>query len=109
MRKRKSKFDPYADLLTEWCLMGMPVRDMADKLLEMTGEVFDDQAIHAYIARHSLRSRPWLDVYEARNQCDQCEYCHIYTNTNNAKGRICSKSWRTIQRFVKHCPTWCEK
>ena len=109
MRKRRSKFDPYREKITEWCLAGVPVRKMCEFLEEETDEFYDEQAIHAYIRSHNLRTRPWKDVYEARNQCDQCEFCHEYTNTNNSKGRICSKSWRTIQRCVIHSPIWCEK
>lgn len=106
---KRSKFDPYKDLLTVWCLQGVPVRVMADKLMDKTGEIFDETAIHAYIYKHQLRKRPWKDVYEARNQCKECEYCHSYINTNNAEGRICSFYWRTIQNNVRHSPVWCEK
>lgn len=107
-RVRKSMFDPYREQITEWCAQGMSVKEMADRLEDMTGELFFETGIYAYIYRHNLRFRPWQDVYDARNQCSKCEFCHTYTNTNNGKGRICSKSWRTIQPNVRHSPTWCE-
>ena len=106
---KKSKFDPYKELITRWCLQGVSVKKMADELMEQTGEIFDETAMHTYINKHQLRKRPWLDVYGARNQCDGCEHCHTYINTNNAEGRICSLYWRTIQVNVRHCPIWCEK
>lgn len=109
MRRRKSMFDPFKDQIAEWCSQGVAVKEMADRLEEQTGDLFFEQGLYAYISRNSLRNRPWKDVYDARNQCKGCEYCHIYTNTNNTKGRICSKSWRTIQPNVTHSPTWCEK
>lgn len=102
-------YDPYKDQIAMWCAKGIPVKDMADMLSEQTGGLFFEQGIYAYINRHNLRYRPWKDVYEARNQCDNCEFCHNYINTNNTKGRICSKYWRTIQPNVRHCPIWCEK
>ena len=108
-RNRASRLDPYRDLITEWSLSGIPVKKMADMLFEQTGDLFFEQGIYAYIYRHNLRFRPWVDVFAARNQCDQCEYCHKYMNTNNSEGRICSLSWRTIQKQVVHCPVWCEK
>jgi len=109
MRKRRSKFDPYEEQITKWCQAGMPVKEMADRLFEETGEIFDEPAIHSYIFRHRLRERPWVDVYEARNQCNECEHCHKYINTNNTEGRICSLYWRVIQNGVRHSPFWCEK
>ena len=109
MRKRRSRYDPYRDLISDWCGKGMTVSTMADILTEETGEEFFEQGIYAYIYRHNLRFRPWKDVYDARNQCDSCEYCHKYTNTINTEGRICCLSWKTIQKNVFHSPVWCEK
>lgn len=102
-------YDPFKDQITAWCAQGVAVKEMADRLGEQTGELFFEQGLYAYISRNSLRNRPWTDVYESRNQCNECEFCHKYLNTNNKEGRICSKSWRTIQPNVKHSPTWCEK
>lgn len=109
MRTRRSKFDPYKEQIRTWCLEGKPVREMADKLMEIDEGLSDEQAIHTYIRRHSLRNRPWQDVYDARNKCDECDHCHIYTNTNNTEGRICCLSWKTIQPNVFYSPKWCEK
>lgn len=109
MRYRRSKFDPFREKIAKWCGEGVPVHVMADQLFEIDEELSDEQAIYAYIRRHNLRTRPWTDVYESRNQCDSCEHCHIYTNTNNSEGRICCLSWKTIQNNVIHSPTWCEK
>jgi len=109
MRKRKSRYSVYHDLIAEWCAQGIPVSQMADELTEMTGDLFFEQGIYAYISRHNLRYRPWKDVYEARNQCNKCEFCKSYINTNNTKGRICTKSWKTIQPNVVCSPKWCEK
>ena len=108
-RKRASRLDPYRDQITKWCLQGIPVKKMADMLCEQTGDLYFEQMIYAYIYKHGLRFRPWIDVYAARNQCDECEHCHKYTNTNGKEGRICSLYWRTIQKQVVHSPVWCEK
>lgn len=108
MRKRTSRYSKYHDLIYQWCMQGIPVTEMADMLTEQTGEIFFEQGIYAYISRHNLR-RPWVDVYEKRNHCDKCEFCKNYINTNNTEGRICTKSWRTIQPNVVCSPKWCEK
>lgn len=108
-RKRSSRYDAFHDLIAKWCSQGVPVSKMTEELSEKTGEVFYDQGIYAYIKRHNLRRGYWKDVYEARNQCDDCEFCKKYINTNNTEGRICTKSWKTIQPNVVCSPRWCEK
>ena len=109
MKKRRSRLDPYKDQITDWSQRGVTATKMADMLLEETGELFSEQMIYTYIYKHGLRYRPWKDVYEARNKCNDCEYCHKYINTNYSQGRICTLSWRTIQSNVINSPVWCEK
>jgi len=102
MRKRRSE---YRELLKEWCSQGIAVKDMTNMLIDMTGGDFYDQGVYAYIYRHGLR---YKSPVKNRRICDLCEHCHEYINTNNTTGRICDKSWRTIQPNVSHSPMWCE-
>jgi len=102
-RKRRSKFDPYRDLITAWCAQGMTITEMTDELIDTTGEDFYEQALYAYIYRHKLKYVP----YYLNRRCDDCEHCHKYINTNFTEGRICDKYWRTIQPNVKNSPKWC--
>ncbi len=104
-RASASIFDPFRKEIETWCNQGMPVNAM----VEILGEGYTVSGLYSYIHTHKLRSAPWKDVFDARNQCDKCEHCHVYINTNNKKGRICSKSWRVIQPCVRHSPVWCEK
>ena len=105
MRKRYSKYDPYKELIADWCACGVTVQEMTDMLIDQTGEDFYEQGLYAYIYRHGIK---FTSQAKARRVCDQCEHCHKYTNTNNTEGRICDKSWRTIQPNVVRSPLWCE-
>lgn len=102
-RVRRSKYDPYREEIEEWCRAGIPVKTMAGRL----GTDFTWQGLDCYIRSRGLRTK--AVVYEARNHCDSCEYCKKYINTNGGNGRICTLSWRTIQKGVICCPTWCER
>ena len=102
-RERKSKYDPYREQIEEWCGAGIPVKSMVVKL----GQGFTWQGLDCYIRSKGLRTK--ASVYEARNHCDSCEYCRSYINTNGGNGRLCTLSWRTIQKGVICCPTWCER
>ena len=104
-RKRKaSMYDPYREDIVKWCAAGVPV----SKMLKQMGEGYTLQGLYQFIRTNHLRKQPWTDVYEARNQCEGCEYCHIYENTNGADGRICAKHWKVIGKNVRHSPLWCE-
>lgn len=105
MRKRYSKYDPYKELIADWCAQGVTIREMTEMLIDQTGEDFYDQGLYAYIYRHGLK---FTSMVDARRICDQCEYCHKYINTNNTEGRICTKTWKSIQPNVRHSPMWCE-
>lgn len=107
MRKRKSRYSKYHDLIAERVSQGIPVSKIADELTDISGDLFFDQGVYAYIARHKLRYVPL--GFEGRNKCIECEFCKKYINTNNTEGRICTKSWKTIQPNVRYCPKWCEK
>ena len=97
-------YDPFIAEITIWCNSGVPVKEMVERL----GEGYTMQGIYQYIKTKGLRSSKRI-TYEARNKCNDCEYCREYINTNNTKGRICTKSWRSIQPLVKYRPEWCEK
>ena len=105
MRKRKSKHDPYREMIKEWCAQGVSVKKMVDNLIDLTGEDFYEQGVYAYIRSQGLRYKA---PARHRRVCDFCEHCHEYINTNYNMGRICDKSWRTIQPNVSQSPMWCE-
>ena len=100
---RRSKYDLHKERITEWCQAGIPLKTMAVWL----GDGFTWQGLDQYIRARGLREKTL--VYETRNHCDGCEHCRNYINTNGRVGRLCSLSWRTIQKGVICCPTWCEK
>lgn len=102
-RTRKSMFEPYREQIIKWCAQGETARYMTEQLEEMTGQAFYEQAVYAYIYTHKLRYAP----YFLNRNCNECEYCHKYINTNNTEGRICTKHWKTIQPNVKNSPKWC--
>lgn len=104
-RSRGSKYDPFREQIIGWCEAGVPVKTMASIL----GTDYTWQGVDQYIRSRGLRPIGKQAVIGARNCCDRCEFCKNYINTNNGKGRICTKSWRTIQKGVVYCPTWCEK
>lgn len=97
-------YDPFIADITVWCNAGVTVKEMAERL----GEGYTIQGIYQFIKTKGLRSSKRV-TYEARNKCNNCEYCREYINTNNTKGRICTKSWRSIQPLVIYRPEWCEK
>jgi len=105
MRHRKSKYDEHIDKISEWYAQGVPIAEMVRQL----GDGFYEQGVYAFIYARGIKTRTKQMVYASRPQCDTCEFCHEYTNTNNTIGRICAKSWRTIQPNVIHSPVWCEK
>lgn len=104
-RRRTSIYDPFFDEIKSWCDAGVPVREMVSRI----GEGYTMQGIYQYIKTKGLRYSRDHNIYSARNKCDNCEYCKEYINTNNTTGRICTKSWRSIQPLVKYSPEWCER
>ena len=101
-----SMFNEHEDKIIEWCMQGVPTREM----VEMLGGYYTVAGLNYYIRAHKLREKG--AVYKARNHCDECEYCHRYKSVEGKYckySRICSLSWRVIQQSVVHCPRWCEK
>ena len=102
----KSMFDEHQDKIIKWCSQGVPVKEM----VKMLGGYYTHKGLYAYIRSHKLMEKS--RALEARNKCNECEYCHKYKNIYGEyviNNRICALSWRTIQAEVVHCPRWCEK
>ena len=102
-RHRSSIYDPHREDIEEWCSQGITVKEMAERL----GVGYYEQGIYAYIKAHGLRTK--AQYFSMKNHCNECEHCHLYTNLSGNTNRICALSWRTIQKNVVCCPTWCEK
>lgn len=97
-------YDPYLNDIVDWCNAGVPIKEM----LKRIGEGYTAQGLYQFIKTKGLRYSKEA-VYSMRNRCDDCEYCKEYINTNNTTGRLCTKSWKSIQPLVKYRPEWCEK
>ena len=104
-KKRSSIYDPYLDEIKTWCDAGVSVKEMISRI----GPGYTMQGLYQYIKTNGLRYSRNHNIYAARNKCDSCEYCREYINTNNTTGRICTKSWRSIQPLVRYSPEWCER
>ena len=74
----------------------------------MIGEGYSEQALYTFIRNNHLRE-PWIDVYSARNQCSECEFCKDIIGIHDKVQKICLKSMRAIAPSVVHSPVWCEK
>lgn len=97
-------YDPFIKDIAAWCSAGVPVSEMVNRI----GEGYTAQGLYQFIKTKGLRCSKEA-VYSKRNKCDNCEYCKEYINTNNTTGRLCTKSWKSIQPLVKYRPEWCEK
>jgi len=104
-RKRASMYDPFFDEIKAWCDAGVPVKEMVSRI----GAGYSVQGVYQYIRTKGFRYSRDHNIYASRCKCDECEYCREYINTNNTKGRICIKSWKSIQPLVRYSPEWCER
>jgi len=105
---RESMFDPFKDQIRKWCEAGVPVKEQA----QLLGEGYNRQSLYSYIHTRNLWDDPYSTIYDNRNHCSECEYCHRFKNNMGRytkADRICSLSWQVINWDVKCCPIWCEK
>lgn len=102
-------FEPFKDQIMEWISLGYTCQQMIDEL----PEGYYRDSLYTYIRVNKLRDNAWKKIYEARNHCYDCEYCHAFKNAmgteNKEDNHICTKSWRVISASVRHQPRWCEK
>lgn len=111
-KRRKSKFDPYLEEITEYIEAGMSIREIAEKLSPYFEDAVADGALYSFIESRGLHSKVTMG---GRNKmydiplCSKCDECWEIQNTAYSTVQLCVPCKRLVNRSCKTSPMWCPK
>ena len=108
---RKSKYDPYTDIIREMMDAGCTYGQIEEELWSRGMEDADYSSIAYFCKCRAIKSRVTKGARDGRYipHCEGCLKCIEVTNTVGKEERICTELLRIISRSTKTSPMECPK
>jgi hypothetical protein len=112
MRRKKSKFDPYLNEITEYAAAGMTVQGIAERIQKYFEDYVEESAVYAFMRSRGIQSRVTqggTNLNYKAPRCTDCDNCITVINTTGKDVLLCLAAKRIVNRTCTTSPMWCQK
>ena len=91
MRRKKSKFDPYLNEITEYAAAGMTVLGIAERIQKYFEDYVEESAVYAFMRsrEYSHESHKAEQILTIKPQDVDCDNCITVINTTGKDVLLC--------------------